>query len=103
VLALKEVLRIKDDGSVYVQDGLKFYKFGPDGRYRGNFIKVGQGPGELGKAGKVILGTDPVAIDSYGAPLVRLRAADVLMITKSAEWGLGQMDVAKPAVKEIAG
>ena len=65
VLALKEVLRIKDngstyffkepylnieaadDGSVFVQDGLKLYKFGPDGRYQGNFVKVGQGPGEI--------------------------------------------------------
>jgi hypothetical protein len=65
VLALKEVLRIKDDGaafffkepylniaaaadgSVFVQDGLKLYKFGPDGRYLGNFVKAGQGPGEI--------------------------------------------------------
>jgi len=64
VLTIKEVLRIKDDGasfffkepylnidaaddgSVFVQDGLKLYKFGPDGRYRGNLVKVGQGPGE---------------------------------------------------------
>ena len=59
------------------------------------------GPGELGKAGKVILGTDPVAVDAYGAPLVKLRAADVLMITRSFEWGLGQMDVSKLAVEEL--
>jgi len=59
------------------------------------------GPGELGKAGKVILGTDPVAVDAYGAPLVNLRAADVLMITRSFEWGLGQMDVSKLAVEEL--
>ena len=61
-----------------------------------------QGPGELGKLGKVILGTDPVAVDAYGAPLVNLKASDVLMITKSVEWGLGRMDVAKLAVREIA-
>ena len=60
------------------------------------------GPGPLGKAGKVILGADPVAVDSYGAPLVNLKAADVLMITKSVEWGLGRMDVAKLAVRELA-
>ena len=65
VLALKEVLRVEDegagfffkepylsidaatDGSIFVQDGLKLYKFGPDGRYLGNFVKPGQGPGEL--------------------------------------------------------
>jgi uncharacterized protein (DUF362 family) len=58
------------------------------------------GPGELRKLNKVILGTDPVAVDAYGAPLVNLKAADVLMIAKSAEWGLGQMDVKKLAVEE---
>jgi len=60
------------------------------------------GPGELRKLNKVILGADPVAVDSYGSPLVNLRAADVLMITKSVEWGIGRMDVAKLAVKELA-
>ena len=59
------------------------------------------GPGELRKPGKVILGTDPVAVDAYGAPLVDLKAADVLMITKSVEWGLGRMDIAKLAVEEL--
>jgi uncharacterized protein (DUF362 family) len=60
------------------------------------------GPGELRRLDKVILGTDPVAVDAYGAPLVNLKAADVLMITKAADWGLGRMDVTKLAVKEIA-
>jgi uncharacterized protein (DUF362 family) len=60
------------------------------------------GPGELRKLNKVILGADPVAVDSYGATFVNLKAADVLMITKSVEWGIGRMDVAKLAVKEIA-
>ena len=59
------------------------------------------GPGELRKLGKVILGTDPVAVDAYSAPLVNLKAADVLMITKSVERGVGRMDLAKLAVKEI--
>lgn len=60
------------------------------------------GPGELRKIGKVILGTDPVAVDAYGAPLVNLKAADVLMIAKSVEWGTGRMDLAQLAIKEIA-
>jgi uncharacterized protein (DUF362 family) len=60
------------------------------------------GPGELRKLNKVILGADPVAVDAYGAPLVNLKAADVLMIAKSVEWGIGRMDLAKLAVKEIA-
>ena len=57
--------------------------------------------GELRKLDKVILGTDPVAVDAYGAPFVNLKAADVLMITKSVEWGLGRMDVDKLAVEEL--
>jgi uncharacterized protein (DUF362 family) len=59
------------------------------------------GPGKLGKFDKVILGTDPVAVDAYGAPFVGLKAADVLTIARSAEWGLGQMDISKLAVEEL--
>ncbi|HMA53600.1 MAG TPA: DUF362 domain-containing protein [Acidobacteriota bacterium] len=60
------------------------------------------GPGELRRLGKIILGADPVAVDAFGAPLVDLKAADVLMITKSAEWGLGRLDVSKLKIQEIA-
>ncbi|HSA96179.1 MAG TPA: DUF362 domain-containing protein [Acidobacteriota bacterium] len=60
------------------------------------------GPGKLGKMDKVLLGTDPVAVDAYGAPFVNLKAADVQMIAKSAEWGLGQMDVSKLAVEQLS-
>jgi uncharacterized protein (DUF362 family) len=59
------------------------------------------GPGELRQLNKVILGTDPVAVDAYGAPLVNLKAADVLMITKAVKWGLGRMDVAKLVVEQL--
>ncbi len=59
------------------------------------------GPGEMRRLNKVVLGTDPVAVDAYCAPFVNLKAADVLIITKSVEWGLGQMEVAKLAVEEI--
>jgi len=59
------------------------------------------GPGELRRPNKVILGTDPVAVDAYGAPFVDLKAADVLMIAKSADWGIGRMDVAALAVEQL--
>jgi uncharacterized protein (DUF362 family) len=59
------------------------------------------GPGELRKLDKVVLGTDPVAVDAFCAPFVNLKAADVLMITKSVEWGLGRMDVDKLAVEQL--
>ena len=61
---LQEVLRIKDegkgyffklpwlldaaaDGSIFVQDGLALYEFTPDGRFKKNLVKTGQGPGEI--------------------------------------------------------
>ena len=59
------------------------------------------GPGELRRLDKIILGTDPVAVDAYGAPMVNLKASDVLMIVKSAEWGLGQPDVSKLAIEQL--
>jgi len=59
------------------------------------------GPGELRRLNKVILGTDPVAVDACGAPFVNLKAADVLMITKAAGRGLGRMDLSALTVKEV--
>ena len=59
------------------------------------------GPGELRKLNKVIVGADPVAVDAYGAPFVNLKAADVLMITKSVEAGIGRMDVEKLIVEQL--
>jgi len=63
-IQLQEVLRIKDegkgfyfkmpwildvaaDGSIFVQDGLALYAFAPDGRFKKNLVKTGQGPGEI--------------------------------------------------------
>ena len=61
-----------------------------------------QGPGELRKRDAVIAGADPVAVDAYGATCLDLAPADVQMIRKAAELGLGRMDLDKLAVKEIA-
>lgn len=64
VLALEEVLRIRDTGSrfffenpidvhvdpegrIYYQEMRKLYVFGPDGKYLKNLYKKGEGPGEL--------------------------------------------------------
>lgn len=60
------------------------------------------GPGELRRLNKVVLGTDPVAVDAYSAPFVGLEAAGVLMITRSAEWGVGQPDLSRLKIKEIS-
>jgi len=61
-----------------------------------------QGPGELRKLNKVIAGIDPVAVDAYGAVCLDLKPAEVAMIKKSAELGLGRMDLDKLAVEEIS-
>jgi len=64
VIQLKEVLRIKDegrefyfkepggidvapDGSIFVQDKVKLYKFDAEGRFKKNILREGQGPGEI--------------------------------------------------------
>jgi uncharacterized protein (DUF362 family) len=59
------------------------------------------GPGELLKPQKVIAGTDPVAIDSYGANLIGYNQKDILVITKSYEHCIGEMDLEKVNIKEL--
>jgi uncharacterized protein (DUF362 family) len=61
-----------------------------------------EGPGELRRLQTVVAGVDPVAVDSYGAAFVNLKAAEVLMIKKSAEAGIGRYDVEKLNVRQIA-
>lgn len=60
------------------------------------------GPGELIKPQKVIAGTDRVAIDAYCCTLWGLEAKDIIMINKAKEQGLGEMDLKKVKIKEIA-
>jgi hypothetical protein len=64
VLDLRETLRISDegkafyfklpwgidagpDGSIYINDQTRLLKFSSDGKYSGNLVKIGQGPGEI--------------------------------------------------------
>ena len=53
------------------------------------------GPGDIIKPKKVICGTDRVAIDSYCCALWGLKPQEIVMITKAAEHGLGEMDLSK--------
>lgn len=70
IIQLKEVLRIidtgkgfffkepwgldvADDGSIFVKDMDRLYKFSPSGKYEKNMARIGQGPGETtGEIGK---------------------------------------------------
>jgi uncharacterized protein (DUF362 family) len=54
------------------------------------------GPGPIKKHQTVLAGTDPVALDAYGCTLLGLRPANILMIPKAADHGLGRMDRGAP-------
>lgn len=60
------------------------------------------GPGELAKPKKVVAGTDRVAIDSYCCTLWGLKAADIIAINLAHAHGLGEMDLKKVKVSELA-
>jgi uncharacterized protein (DUF362 family) len=61
------------------------------------------GPGELASPRKIIAGVDRIAVDSYCASLRNLRAEDILMIRKGYEHGLGEIDLKRVKIREIAG
>ena len=64
-------------------------------------------PDDVEMARQVIVGTDPVAVDSYGAALFGrvtgrdLAGADLGYVRIGHEMGLGEMDLGKVEVKEI--
>jgi uncharacterized protein (DUF362 family) len=49
----------------------------------------------------VIASHDPVAADSYAAPLFNLTGADIAYVKAAAEMGLGEMDLSNLKVEEI--
>ena len=59
------------------------------------------GPGRIMRPGKVVAGTDPVAMDAYGGSLIDIDPGDVLTTKKAFELGLGMMDLAKITIKEL--
>jgi uncharacterized protein (DUF362 family) len=59
------------------------------------------GPGELIKPGKIVTGTDRVAVDAVCAGILGLKPADVISIRKSSERKLGEIDPAKVKLREV--
>ncbi|WP_027717953.1 DUF362 domain-containing protein [Desulfovirgula thermocuniculi] len=53
------------------------------------------GPGPIREFRRLILGTDPVAVDAYGARLFGLDPAEIEHLRLAAGMGLGQMDLSK--------
>ena len=61
-----------------------------------------KGPGKLLDIGQVIVGVDPVAVDSYCATLFGKRAQDIPFIRIANQMGLGEIDINKIKVKSVA-
>jgi uncharacterized protein (DUF362 family) len=59
------------------------------------------GPGEVVKPSKVVAGSDPVALDCYGAVLLGLDGSRVSMIRKASAHGLGQIDLTRVKIQKI--
>jgi uncharacterized protein (DUF362 family) len=60
-----------------------------------------RGPGETIKPNLTLAGTDPVALDVFGANLVGIDPADVITCDKANQLGLGQRDTSSFTVLEL--
>jgi uncharacterized protein (DUF362 family) len=56
---------------------------------------------DVKKLDTVIVGVDPVAIDSYGATLFGMKGSDLGYVTIGHKLGLGQMDLNKVKIRKI--
>ncbi len=58
------------------------------------------GPGPLKRMDIVVAGTDPVAVDAFGASCLDMAPQDILTVSKAYELGVGEMDLEKLSVVE---
>jgi uncharacterized protein (DUF362 family) len=58
-------------------------------------------PGDVRKLDLVIAGTDPVAVDAFGATLFGLKPADLGFVRLGHEMGLGTMNLEKLQIRKI--
>jgi uncharacterized protein (DUF362 family) len=61
-----------------------------------------RGPGLLNKPRKVFAGRDPVAVDTYATRLLGIDPRKILMLDCASRHGLGQRDLEKVRIREIA-
>lgn len=59
------------------------------------------GPGTIQAWNRLVLGTDPVAVDAFGAKLFGLDPSALGYLTAAARLGLGEIDIGKKAVVEV--
>jgi uncharacterized protein (DUF362 family) len=57
---------------------------------------------DVKKLDTVIVGLDPVAIDSYGATLFGMKGSDLGYVTIGHKLGLGQMDLNKVRIRKVS-
>ncbi len=60
------------------------------------------GPGDLLRAGKVVAGVDPVAVDAYAARLHGVKVTDVPMLAMAVGHGLGRAELSQLVVRELS-
>lgn len=59
------------------------------------------GPGPLRKLDLVVAGTDPVAIDAFGAKCMDKEPEDIITVQRAFDLGIGEMDLSKLSIAEI--
>ena len=59
------------------------------------------GPGKMSRPQVVVAGTDRVAMDSFGATLLNLRAEEIPTIRKASELGLGSMNLEQLTIARV--
>jgi uncharacterized protein (DUF362 family) len=59
------------------------------------------GPGTIHEWNQVIFGTDPVAVDAYGADLFGLKPTDIGHLVAAAKLNLGEIDLEKITVVKV--
>ncbi len=58
------------------------------------------GPGNVTRAGKVVAGTDIVAVDAMGARILGYTPEEILPIMRATRNGLGEIDLSKVSIRE---
>jgi uncharacterized protein (DUF362 family) len=59
------------------------------------------GPGTIREYNEVVFGTDPVAVDAYGAQLFGLNPADLGYLVAASKLGLGEINIQKLTVARV--
>lgn len=60
-----------------------------------------KGPGEVKQTNQIIAGTDPVAVDAYGAKLLGKEPKEIKHIKIANQMGIGEIDLKKVRIKKV--